>query len=180
MSDVKHSLQRQADRARPGKQRLSVLIYLVILFAAALVLLLLSYFMQQRSNEETLDGLKQSVTAMQSAQEAYEENAALKQQLEQMESLEEQVQAQQEELDRLTLQNQTLQQEKDDLELTAQAMDWFWQINEAYVRGRTAQAKELIAEMGSELPQYLPTESATGTERLSPSARYQEICDALS
>ena len=52
MSDEKHSLQRQADRAKPGSKR-SVLIYLVILFAAAFILLLLSFFhaaAQQRGN----------------------------------------------------------------------------------------------------------------------------------
>lgn len=175
MSDEKHSLQRQADRAKPGSKR-SVLIYLVILFAAAFILLLLSFFMQQRSNEETIDGLKQSVSAIQSAQEVYEENAALKEQLEQ---LEDQVQAQQNELNHLELQNQSLQQQAESLEYTAQAMDWFWQINEAYVRGRYALARQLIEQMGTELPQYLPMESITDNERFSPYDRYQEIYDAL-
>lgn len=175
MSDEKHSLQRQADRAKAGSKR-SVLIYLVILFAAAFILLLLSFFMQQRSNEETIDGLKQSVSAIQSAQEAYEENAALKEQLEQ---LEDQVQAQQKELDRLELQNQSLQQQAESLEYTAQAMDWFWQINEAYVRGRSTLARQLIEQMGTELPRYLPMESITDNERFSPYDRYQEIYDAL-
>ena len=146
MSSEKHDLQRQADRTKPGSQR-SVLVYLVILFAAAFVLLLLSYFMQQRSNEETIDGLKQSVSAIQSAQDAFEENASLKEQLEELES---QVQAQQNELSQ-----------------------------QAYVRGRTALARQLIEQMGSELPQYLPTESITNNERFSPYDRYQEIYDAL-
>lgn len=175
MSDEKHSLQRQADRAKPGSKR-SVLMYLVILFAAAFILLLLSYFMQQRSNEETIDGLKQSVSAIQSAQEAYEENAALK---EQLEELEDQVQAQQSKLNQLELQAQSLQQQAESLEQTAQAMDWFWQINEAYVRGRYTLARQLIEQMGSELPQYLPMQSMTNNERFSPYDRYQEIYDAL-
>ena len=106
MSKERHSLQRQADRAKPGSRR-SVLIYLVILFAVAFVLLLLSYIMQQRSSEETIDGLKQSVSAMQSAQDAYEENALLKQQLEQ---LEQQAETDQAERDRLQQQIQDLQQ----------------------------------------------------------------------
>lgn len=175
MSSEKHDLQRQADRTKPGSQR-SVLVYLVILFAAAFVLLLLSYFMQQRSNEETIDGLKQSVSAIQSAQDAFEENASLKEQLEELES---QVQAQQNELSQQELENRSLQQKADSLERSAQALDWFWQINEAYVRGRTALARQLIEQMGSELPQYLPTESITNNERFSPYDRYQEIYDAL-
>ena len=175
MSDEKHSLQRQADRAKPGSKR-SVLIYLAILFAAAFILLLLSFFMQQRSNEETIDGLKQSVSAIQSAQEVYEENTALKEQLEQ---LEDQIQAQQNEIDGLERTGALLQQEKEDLERSTQAMDWFWQINEAYVRGRYALARQLIEQMGTELPQYLPIQSITDNERFSPYDRYQEIYDAL-
>ncbi len=175
MSDEKHSLQRQADRAKPGSKR-SVLIYLVILFAAAFILLLMSFFMQQRSNEEALDGLKQSVSAMQSAQDVYEENAALKKQSEQ---LEEQLKAQQNEISGLERGNALLQKEKEQLERSTQALDWFWQINEAYVRGRYALARQLIGQMGDELPQYLPTESATDTERFSPYDRYQEIYEAL-
>ena len=175
MSEEKHSLQRQADRAKPGSKR-SVLIYLVILFAAAFILLLLSFFMQQRSNEETIDGLKQSVSAIQSAQEVYEENAALK---EQLEELEDQIQALENEIAGLERGNALLQKEKEDLERTAQAMDWFWQINEAYVRGRYALARQLIEQMGSELPQYLPIQSITDNERFSPYDRYQEIYDAL-
>ena len=176
MSKERHSLQRQADRAKPGSRR-SVLIYLVILFAVAFVLLLLSYIMQQRSSEETIDGLKQSVSAMQSAQDAYEENALLKQQLEQ---LEQQAETDQAERDRLQQQIQDLQQQVQELEYTAQAMDWFWQINEAYVRGRYTLARELIDQMGSELPRYLPRESITDNERFSPYDRYQEIYDALN
>ena len=175
MSEGKHDLQRQADRAKPNGAR-SVLVYLVIMFAAALILLLFAYLMQQRTNEQTIDGLKQSISTMQSAQEIYEENAALKEQLEQ---LNEQAEANQNELDRLRLQAQSLQQQAESLERTAQAMDWFWQINEAYVRGRTSLARQLITQMGDELPQYLPMESITNNDRFSPYDRYQEIYDAL-
>lgn len=176
MSEEKHNLQRQADRAKPSNTR-SVLIYLIILFVAAVILLLLAFFMQQRNNEQAIDGLKESVSAVRSAQEIYEENAELKEQIDQ---LEEQIETQQSELDRLQLQGQSLQQQADSLERTAQAMDWFWQINEAYVRGRYALARQLVEQMGTELPQYLPMESVTNNERFSPYDRYQEICDALN
>lgn len=176
MSEEKHNLQRQADRAKPSNTR-SVLIYLIILFVAAVILLLLAFFMQQRNNEQAIDGLKESVSAVRSAQEIYEENAELKEQIDQ---LEEQIETQQSELDRLQLQGQSLQQQADSLERTAQAMDWFWQINEAYVRGRYTLARQLVEQMGTELPQYLPMESVTNNERFSPYDRYQEICDALN
>jgi TolA-binding protein len=175
LSEEKHGLQQQADRSKPNGSR-SVLIYLIILFAAAVVLLLMAFFMQKRTNDQTIDGLKQSVSAIQSAQDAYEENIALR---EQVEKLEDQIQAQQSELDDLEQENNLLQQKNQDLILSTQALDWFWQINEAYVRGRTALAKELIEQMGDELPKYLPTQSSTDNDRFSPYDRYQEIYKAL-
>lgn len=176
MSEEKQDLQRQADRAKPGSKR-SVLTYMTILFIAAFILLLLAYFMQHRSNEEAIDGLKSSVSAMQNVQEVYEENSQLREQLDQ---LKDQISAQQDEINQLNQQAQALQQQTFDLEQATQAMDWFWQINEAYVRGRNALARELIESMQSAgLTEYLPKESITNNERFSPYDRYQEIYDAL-
>lgn len=176
MTEEKHNLQRQADRVKPKNSARSVLIYLIILFAAAIILLFMAYLMQQRTNEQTIDGLKESVSAMQTAQDLYEENGVLKEQLEQ---LKDQVQAQQNEINGLERGNALLQEEKEALERSTQALDWFWQINEAYVRGRYALARQLIEQMGAELPKRLPTESITDNERFSPFDRYQEIYDAL-
>ena len=74
---------------------------------------------------------------------------------------------------------EALEQENEDLTKSAEALDWFWQINEAYVRGRYTQARSLIEEMGQELPEYLPKESVTNNDRFSPYDRYQEIYEAL-
>lgn len=180
MSEEKHNLQHQADRARPGSKR-SVLTYMTILFVAAFVMLLLAYFMQHRSNTEAIDGLKDSVSAIQNAQEVYEENSTLKEQIKQ---LEDQIQTQQNEISALERSNALLQGEQESLlntsELTAQAMDWFWQINEAYVRGRNTLARELIESINvAGLVEYLPRESITNNGRFSPYDRYQEIYDSL-
>ena len=77
-----------------------------------------------------------------------------------------------------------LQQQVADLseqaEKTSQAMDWFWQIDEAYVLGRYSLCRELIQEIqDAGLVDYLPKESITDNGRFSPSGRYQEIYDAL-
>ena len=65
--------------------------------------------------------------------------------------------------------------------LTARAMDFFWQIDEAYVRGRYSLCRELIASLENDsLTAYLPKESATDTDRFSPYDRYQEIYEALN
>ena len=177
MSEEKNNFQRQADRTKPNSKR-SVTSYLLILFAAAIVLLLLAYLMQQRStSEQALSGLQQSISAMQNAQEVYEENGALKEQIAQ---LEDQIRLMQDKMDRQEGQNAALNQQLEDLKKSTQALDWFWQINEAYVRGRHSLCNELIDLMNaSGLTEYLPRESITDNERFSPYDRYQEIYDAL-
>ncbi len=180
MSEEKHNLQRKADRSKAGSRR-SVLVYMTILFLAAFIMLLLAYFMQQRSNEEAIDGLKDSVSAIQNAQEVYEENSKLKEQLDQ---LEEELQAAQNQIIGLERSNALLQGENESIaaasESTAQAMDWFWQINEAFVRGRTTAALELIQSLNNAgLVEFLPRESITNNGRFSPYERYMEIYNAL-
>lgn len=168
-----------------NRQR-SVIFYIFILFLAAFVLLFLSFMMERRQNSENLDnlnqsmsGLKESVSAMQSVQQLYEENAALK---EQMNELEKQLAEAQSQLDVLP---DIISQQEHVLECTQEAMDWFWQINEAYVKGRYTLCRNLIQELedssGGKTPlkEYLPTESYTDNGRFSPAGRYQEIYDAL-
>ena len=173
-------LQHDAEHERPPRNKQqSVLIYLVILFAAAFLLMALSYFMQRRTSDATIEGLRgQSVCAMQSVEDIQEENETLKQQVA---DLEEQLEEAQRELDGMqdTLDTLTVREEK-----LIQAMDLFWQIDEAYVRGRYSLCRTLIAQMedttqGSALKEYLPTETTTDTERFSPADRYQEIYDAV-
>jgi uncharacterized protein YoxC len=178
LSEEKHGLQRQADRAKPNGSR-SVLLYMVILFAAAVVLLLLAFFMQKRTNDQTIDGLKQSVSAMQSVQQLYEENAALK---EQVDELEDELKDALISIDGLT---DTVSNQEYTLKQTQIAMDYFWQIDESYVRGRYTLCRSLIevlednADGKTPLKEYLPAESATDNGRFSPYDRYQEIYDAL-
>ena len=65
-------------------------------------------------------------------------------------------------------------------EKTSQAMDWFWQINEAYVRGKYALCRQLMESLEKAgLKEWLPQESVTDNGRFSPADRYQEIYDAL-
>ena len=159
------------------KRQRSVVHYIAILFAAAFVLMLLTYLMDQRQNEAVVNSLNQSLTDLQtslsdrsSLQDIYEDNLAL---IDQVDQLEDQVAQLQQERDSLSAQLSS--QEK-----TAQAMDWFWQIDEAYVLGRYSLCRELIQELqDAGLVDYLPKESITDNGRFSPSGRYQEIYDAL-
>ena len=172
-------LQHAAEHEKPPRaRRQSVLLYLVILFAAAFVLMAWSFLMQQRSSNQTIQDLRESVTAMQSAGDIREENAALKEQVADLEAQLEEAQRELEGLQTLT-ENLTVMQEQ-----LTKAMDLFWQIDEAYVRGRWTLCRELIERMedvsaGSALKESLPRESTTDNERFSPADRYQEIYDAV-
>ena len=123
---------------------------------------------------QSLTGLKNSVSAMQSVEQLYEDNAALKNQITQLEQQLEATKglaAQQE----TALSNLSLK-----LERTAEAMDYFWQVDEAFVRGRYPLCRELIAVMednsrGYTLKEYLPAQSTTNNDRFSPADRYLEI-----
>lgn len=59
----------------------SVMLYLAILFAAAFLLLLLSYFMQQRTSQEAITGLKESISSMQSMETMMQHNSDLQKEL---------------------------------------------------------------------------------------------------
>lgn len=62
---------------RPINHNTGIGRYLAILFAAAFLLLLLAYFMQQRTNQETLGSLKESITSMESLDDLVKENQKL-------------------------------------------------------------------------------------------------------
>ena len=158
------------------KRQRSVVHYIAILFAAAFLLMLMAYLMDQRQNEamnnlnQSITGLQDSITDQNSLQDIYEDNMQLIQQVGQLEE-----QVKQLEEDKQSLSSQLSDQEK-----TNQAMDWFWQIDEAYVLGRYSLCRELIQEIqDAGLVDYLPKESITDNGRFSPSGRYQEIYEAL-
>lgn len=62
----------------------SVAIYLVILFAAAFALLLMAYFMQQRSSNEVIGNLQNSVNQFQTVDELRQETQRLQQEIQRL------------------------------------------------------------------------------------------------
>ena len=175
-----HGERRSARNQQKRRQR-SVFQYITILFAAAFVLLLFTFVMERRQheilqqeNQEQIDNLQQSVSAVQSLDNLYKENEALKEQVAQLEQ-----QLQQAAQDRQS-EKTTLLQQVEAKEKSLQAMDWFWQIDEAYVRGRISLCRELIQALeDSGLASALPDWKAFENERFTPAARYREICDAI-
>ena len=175
-----HGERRSARNQQKRRQR-SVFQYITILFAAAFVLLLFTFVMERRQheilqqeNQEQIDNLQQSVSAVQSLDNLYKENEALKEQVAQLEQ-----QLQQDAQDRQS-EKTTLLQQVEAKEKSLQAMDWFWQIDEAYAKGRYSLCRSLIQNLQSAgLAEYLPKESTTDNDRFSPYERYQEIYDNL-
>ena len=177
------------NKEEPPKKTRSVLNYILILFIAAFLLMALSFFMHQRSNTETMGALQSSVSTMQELQAAQERIIELQDQLAATEELLEVAEESLEEArnaDITELQNAlakaSAQADKNSkaLEGTARAMDLFWQIDEAYVLGRTERCRDLIEILETEvLAPYLPAESTTDNGRFSPYDRYAEICEAL-
>ena len=163
------------------RRQRSVFQYIAILFAAAFVLLLLTYLMDRRQyeliqdqNQAQIDDLLQSATAVQSLQNLSNENAQLK---EAVEDLEEELAQAEARLDELIADVQALETGREQL---SAAMDWFWQIDEAYVRGRYSLCRQLIQSLEEAgLAEALPRESVTDNGRFSPYDRYQEIYNVL-
>ena len=175
--------KRQRTSPKQRRQQ-SAMRYITILFAAAFVLMLFTYLMERRQNEalmqenqEQIEDLQQSVSAVQSLKNLYAENDALKEQIAQLE----------EKASRLETEKNTLSGHVTNVELNLanakkglQAMDWFWQIDEAYAKGRYALCRSLIKSLDeAELTAYLPTESITDNGRFSPADRLAEIRDVL-
>lgn len=170
--------QQPPRRPRTVHKQHSVVLYILLLFLAACVLILMSYLVQKRNNAQILDGLNQSVSAMQSITALQEENKEL---TVQVGDLKGQVEKLQNQVDKLTEETASLQAERDALTRASQALDWFWQIDEAYVRGRYSSARGLIEEMSAAglTVDDLPADSASDTGRPSPAERFQEIYDKL-
>ena len=173
-------------RTSPQKRRQqSALRYITILFGAAFVLLLFTFLMERRQtealmqeNQEQIESLQQSNSAVQSLKDLYAENEALKDEIAALET----------EISKLETDKNTLSGHITNVELTnanqkkaLDAMDWFWQIDEAYVRGRYALCRSLIASLDSaELTEYLPKQSVTDNGRFSPYDRLAEIRAAVN
>ena len=174
----------QITRGQQRRRQRSVFQYVTILFAAALVLLLYTFMMERRQFEQQQeqdqanisDLQQQSTSAVQRLEGLIAENEHLKAERDRQED----------QLAELPLQLDTAEEEQGLLQAEIQgnqrcvmAMDYFWQINEAYVRGKYNLCRSLIEDMGESLAASLPDFSFTDNGRFSPAARYQEIYDKV-
>lgn len=156
-----------------GKKTTPVVNYIGLLFGAAFVLLLLTYMMEQRQSAEALDGLRNSVSAMQSVEGLYDQIGELQ---EEKNNLEQALYQQELALEKEKTKVEDLEEELQFSQGAHVALDWFWQVNEAFVLGREDLTIQLIVTMEEEaLSGLLPPTSATDNHRFSPAHRYAEI-----
>jgi septal ring factor EnvC (AmiA/AmiB activator) len=171
--------KRQRTSPKQRRQQ-SAMRYITILFAAAFVLMLFTYLMERRQNEvlmqenqEQIEDLQQSVSAWQSLQGLIEENEKLKVEIAGLETEISKLEASEK---TLSGQLNTADQALDTAKKSLNAMDWFWQIDEAYVRGRYALCRSLIKSLDEAgLTESLPRVSITENDRFSPYDRLGEI-----
>lgn len=115
--------KERTDLPREPRQKVarsgSVFTYLAILFAVAFLLLLLTYFMQHRANETAIDGLKTSLSSLESIDTLIEDNQSLREQIDvlklRQEQLEGELEAAQSQNADLTEALSALTAERDDL-----------------------------------------------------------------
>lgn len=173
-------MEEKKQPGRAGRRRSEKLVvrYIAALFAAALVLLLVTGVMEWRQHQrflnesrEQLDDLSESVSAVQRVDKLLAENKELAGRNKSLQS----------ELDELRRSCTKAEAERDRQARSLMAMDWFWQIDEAFVRRKFTRCRELLAQLdGAGLTEFLPRESITANGRFSPYDRCMEIREALN
>lgn len=160
-------------RTERKRHHMSVMGYLVILFAVAFLLLLLAYFQQQRSNSEATDALRQSASAVESIENLMDDNKSLQKQVE-------------------DLQNQVIEIKEKNTQATAQivgqeqalqSMDWLREIQALYQKQYYKACRAMISEFeNTGLVSALPQDGlhAYNDEQVpSPAQTYADIKEAL-
>lgn len=162
--DPEEAPPAEPPRRQRRKHQKSVIEYIAVLFIAAFILLAVTFIMERRNSAQAINNLKESVSAMQTVDDLHAENTTLEKQV-----------------NDLKKENASLKDGAEVQSRSLQAMDWFWQIDEAYTRGRYSQCRTLIQKMeDAGLISALPAESVTDTDRSSPAERLAEIQDKVS
>ena len=125
---------------------------------------------QRRSDQQVIDGLQQSMSAMKTTQNAIERNRVL---MEENEGLKEQ-------LSILEKQAQSAAAQQVKQEKTVLALDYLWRIEREYFQGRYTSARELIRAFElAGLDEHLPQEPISDPDYRTPAEQYKSIYNLL-
>lgn len=156
-----------AENSEP-KGKKPVIVYIMILFIAAFLLMAWSFVSHQRSNTEALGRLQSSVTVMQEVQELQDQVIALQKELADSREAADAFEDANE-----TAQNQaSLLEHK--LERTEEAMEWFWQLDEAYLKSNFEMCKTILEKMEQNKESPMSTYLTPLT-----SERYKQLKEAI-
>lgn len=150
------------------KEKKPVVLYIMILFIAAFLLMAWSFASHQRSNTEALGRLQSSVGVMQEVQELQDQVIALQKELAEAKEAADTFQDANE-----TSRNQASHLEWL-LEQTQEAMEWFWQLNEAHLKGDPDACRTILAAM-----EQNPESPLSDCLTELAAKRYQEIKAAV-
>ena len=176
---LEDALQHEADRVRPVSGKANVMTYLVVLFGAAFLLLLMTYFMQQRTSQETIDGLKQSMTTMttlKSIEELQAENAALQ---DQVDDLTFQLATLQSQLSTAEQQQAALTEETQRQTVQNTALNYLNQIRALYNQRKNNQAREVLVQADAALQAQGGMEGVLSSISVSMTQEERDIYDPL-
>ena len=168
------SIQHQAEHTH-SRRRSPIMGYLVILFAAAFLLLLLAYFQQQRTNSETTDALKQSVSAVQSIENLMEDNKELREKVEELETQVAQLQQQRQEYEAQYRSADTASRQ---LSGQVEAYRLLFRLDRLYRAQRFRDAADLIGQIeAAGQPSSLFSDQSLSGEasEVTPLGRYEQI-----
>ena len=173
------TLQHEADRVKPAASKHNVMSYLVVLFGAAFLLLLMTYFMQQRTSQETIDGLKQSMTTMTTLKSIEELQAENQQLQEQLYTLQTQMDKLQTDLDTMSSRSEERGFRLTYLIAKNQALNYLNQIRALYNQRKNTQAREVLALADSVLDPSGGLEAVLSQISADLTAEEREIYDPL-
>lgn len=151
-----------------GQKNKPVIVYIMILFIVAFLLMALSFFMHQRSNEEVIGTLQNSVSTLQELQDSQDENIQLRSQLEDANKQVEEFQSQ---LNQLNI-------AKSEADEKSAALLALYTLQQQYTAGNHDACKQTIQTMeNAGQPALLPTDPIGDV--VSPAQRYQQLKEAV-
>ena len=150
------------------KSKKPVIVYIMILFIVAFLLMAMSFFMHQRSNNEVLGELQDSVNAMQAVQSTQEKVIALQEELAQA----------QDHIDDLESELADNREEAEEANAVTRALLELYTLQQQYATQDYEGCKATMDRMeAAGLVELLPAEPVN--EATAPSVRYQQLKEAV-
>ena len=157
-----------APEAQSQRSKKPVIIYIMIMFIVAFLLMALSFVMHQRSNNEVMGELQNSVNAMQAVQTTQEKVIELQDELAQSQDY----------IDKLTEETEDLRESLDKTAAQNEALLQLYKLQQAYANQDYEACTTLISAMESQgMVLQLPQDK--DGETTPPYERFYQLKDAV-